>query len=135
MLPEILFGLQFYVTRSGLVVGDGLIFGGWSVFADERVSQDSLHFGHGLTLDSSAIFDGRFGIRLLLFRGFGDDHLGHLDWEIELGVMGQGRNAIKILPLVVENSEGVDCRIGVGRRVCHCQSRRGRYTANCLQMI
>jgi hypothetical protein len=64
----------------------------------------------GLVLDDRAVFGGRFGIRILFCCCWEDDRNG----EIELGVVGDGRNFIEILSFVVEDGVELDSRVGVG---------------------
>lgn len=53
--------------------------------------------------------------RFQLFRGWWRDLLWDGDRKIELGMVGPGRNNLQILPLMVEDSEELDGRVGVGR--------------------
>jgi hypothetical protein len=63
-----------------------------------------------LVLNDCVVFGGCFETRILFHRCWEDNG----DGEIELGVVGDGRNIIKTLPFVVEDGVELNSRVGVG---------------------
>jgi hypothetical protein len=64
----------------------------------------------GLVLNGRAVLGGRFKICILLHGWWEDDR----DGEVELGVVGDGRDIVEILPFVVEDGVELDSCVSVG---------------------
>lgn len=109
-------GGQWVVHVDELAVVDGRIFGHDFIFEDNLaldnrlIPAGDLIPNNGLILEHSVVFNGLVGIRVL-FCGCRED-----DWdgEIQLGMVGDWGNMVKVLPEVVEHGIELNSSVGVG---------------------